>query len=286
MKKILTFIITAFVISSPIFAMELNDIKQSKDQSYRVGSTDYPEKEFRVKEIADEKKAITTKTIEQAKNITYADLSLKNISKEISQDLELDENLILEHIKTLWSGAAMKSETIKFAMYKLSNPEDDKPNQSIIKKIIKPVASLSSIASAGVGSPVAATTAIMGSTFLNSLSVDDKDLNYKFSKVTDADMIILVRKIDDLQQNLTNKYFDYVKAKKNLDMNNEILAKRKIQYEKAKKSSNEKMLITDAYYRSALDRQKRAQSEFLSKRSELEQIVGQEAFLEFELLFP
>ena len=41
-------------------------------------------------------------------------------------------------------------------------------------------------------------------------------------------------------------------------------------------------MITDAYYRASIDKQRSAKSEFFSKRAALEQFVGNEAFVQFE----
>ena len=46
--------------------------------------------------------------------------------------------------------------------------------------------------------------------------------------------------------------------------------------------SREIILITDAYYRTALDNQMKARSEFFAKRASLEQFVGNEVFAQFE----
>ena len=47
-------------------------------------------------------------------------------------------------------------------------------------------------------------------------------------------------------------------------------------------SSREIILITDAYYRTALDMQMKARSDFYTKRAALEQFVGNEVFRNFE----
>lgn len=41
-------------------------------------------------------------------------------------------------------------------------------------------------------------------------------------------------------------------------------------------------MITDAYYRSAMDAQTKARSDYMAKRAALEQFVGNETFVEFE----
>ena len=59
------------------------------------------------------------------------------------------------------------------------------------------------------------------------MSQDTKALNYKYTKVTDADMIVLIRKIEDLQQLTVNLYNDYMTSKKILDMTTKISEQRK-----------------------------------------------------------
>lgn len=46
--------------------------------------------------------------------------------------------------------------------------------------------------------------------------------------------------------------------------------------------SKEVILITDAYYRTALDNQMKARSDYYAKRAALEQFVGNDTFAQFE----
>ena len=55
------------------------------------------------------------------------------------------------------------------------------------------------------------------------MSTDTKALNYKYTQVTDADMIILVRKVEDLQQKVVDMYYDYLTARKMYDMASEMV---------------------------------------------------------------
>jgi hypothetical protein len=152
----------------------------------------------------------------------------------------------------------------------------------IVKKIIRPLASFSTIAGAGFINPIVATGALMGGSLLNSMSFTDKDLNYKYTKVSDADMIILIRKVDELQKRMLSQYFDYMSAFYVLKMSNENLAKRYENFNAAKANKNETLLIADSYYRQALDKRTQLELDFLAKRAALEQLVGQDALLEFE----
>ena len=48
--------------------------------------------------------------------------------------------------------------------------------------------------------------------------------------------------------------------------------------------SKEIVLITDTFYREALDEQQKARGSFFEKRSRLEQLVGNDVFKEFETI--
>ena len=53
---------------------------------------------------------------------------------EVSKSVEVDYNDMMEDLSLLWQGAATKSDTIKFAIYKLSNPDKDKPDSSAVNR--------------------------------------------------------------------------------------------------------------------------------------------------------
>ena len=177
---------------------------------------------------------------------------------------------------------AQNSETVKFIVYKLSNPDEDKPKESVVKKIIQPISTVGSLAGIGIGNPIAAISSIMGSSVLGSMSVDDNDLNYRFSKVNDADMIVLIRKIEELQRKIVNYYFDYMTARALLIRSDELVSKRRNAFVNAQNVSQEQTIMLDTFYREALNKQSKLRSDFLAKRSALEQIVGMETLAQFE----
>ena len=141
---------------------------------------------------------------------------------------------------------------------------------------------MSTLVGAGMGNPLLATGSIIGGNILGIMSQDTKALNYKYTKVTDADMIILVRKIEDLQQKTVDLYYNYMTARKKLNMIEKITAERKKNYDISQDMSKELILITDAYYRTALDNQMKARSDYYAKRAALEQFVGNDVFAQFE----
>ena len=286
MKKILTIAIL-LSMASPVLASDvlLKNVTEAsiKDPAFRVGLSDNPEKQYEEVQTNIQEHSVKTDNTQIDKtDLTYADLSIKQMSNEIARELEFDEADMYEDLTLLWQGAAAKSDTIAFALYKLSNPDEDKPNESSVKKVLTTIASMSTMVGAGMGNPTLAMGSLLGSNIFGIMSQDTKALNYKYTKVTDADMIVLIRKIEDLQQLTVNLYNDYMTSKKVLDATTKISEQRKKYYEAAQNLSREIVLVTDAYYRTALDEQTKARTIFYSKRAALEQFVGSDVFKQFE----
>lgn len=271
--------------ASPVFAITTEELRDAKPALNRLGIDYEPENKFEIikKDSGVEKNV--AKLIEDKvdySNYTYADMSLKKLANEISQDLSSDMEDVLEDVRTLWVGAATRSETISFAMYKLANPDADKPNESVVKKVIKPVANLTSVAGIGVADPILATSAMISGNIMNALSTDNKTINYKYTKVTDADMVILVRKIDDMQRLLTDRYCDYMSARKILNIASDITKRREERLNSMANRTKSEVMIADAYYREALNYEAKKRAEFVAYRSALEQVVGNESLRQFE----
>ena len=284
-NKIFPALLALIFAASPCLAIGIEDITEPLPPAYRLGVGSSPENKYKVSEANKEikaKDATLDKEAEAVKNITYADLSLKKIAKEISDDAELEASDMLADMQLLWIGAAQNSQTVKFIVYKLSNPDEDKPDESIVKKIIQPISTVGSLAGIGIGNPIAAISSIMGSSVLGSLSVDDKDLNYKFSKVNDADMVVLIRKIEELQRKIILYYFDYMTARQALQRSDILVAKRKRDFTDTKGLSDSQIIMLDVFYRDAINKQSKLRSDFLSKRSALEQLVGMDSMTQFE----
>ena len=284
MKKLL---ITALILNLilPVSAISLDDVAMPKQPAYRTGLSEEPEKEYMEVKAEDKvKQEYVKKDAEQfdVSDLTYADLSIKQISREVAADLELDQEDMVGGLSVLWQGAASQSDTINFALYKLANPDEDKPDEKSVKKVLTTIASMSTLVGAGMGNPLLAGGSLIGGNILGIMSQDTKALNYKYTKVTDADMIILVRKIEDLQQRTVDLYYNYMMARKRLKMIEQITADRKKNYDLSQTMSKEVILITDAYYRTALDNQMKARSDYYAKRAALEQFVGNDTFAQFE----
>ncbi len=296
MKKIMLFVLFA-VFSLPAFAVELSEVSAPTLLRYRMGLTDDPEVKYspldnkvyanlpvtekKVGYSIDRISADSDTTCDLSK-ITYADLSIKRLSMDIEKELKADEREMLADLSLLWHGAATQSDTINFALYKLSNPEEDKPDGKSLKSVLGNIASMSTVAGATMGSPMLAAGSLLGGNLLSIFSQDTKALNYKYTKVNDADMIILVRKVEELQQKTVDLYYDYMTARKKMNMLHKMALERKKNYDLSQSSTREILLISDAYYRNAVDALAKATSEFYSVRATLEQFVGHDIFVQFE----
>lgn len=284
LKKIfLLLLVLVFVNISSSFAIDLDDVNSPKDFMYRLGTTDTPEVKYNY-EVQPIVRPVVQKeiTIKDEQNLTYADLSIKKMATEVSKSIEIDYDDMQADLSLLWQGAATRSDTIKFAIYKLSNPDKDKPDSGAVKKVLTTIAGMSTFVGAGTGNPVLASAALIGGNTLGIMSQDTKALNYKYTQVTDADMIILVRKVEELQQKVVDMYYDYLSARELYNMTSDMVAKSYINYQAAQNLSKPIVLITDTFYREALDKQQQARGSFFEKRSRLEQLVGNEVFREFE----
>ena len=205
-KKFISLIllISAFGMCQANANLALTDLTAPKAPAYRVGISDVPENRY--VEVQQDKANLIEKNIEKQvqanqtdnNDVNYSELSIKRISKEISQDLQYDEQDMVSDLSLLWQGAATQSDTINFALYKLANPDADKPDKSTVKNMLKTIASMSTLVGVGAGNPVLAGASLIGGNVFGIMTQDTKALNYKYSKVTDADMIILIRKVEDL----------------------------------------------------------------------------------------
>lgn len=282
-NKITASVLLMCMLTFPVFAeVKIDDLTSVKEPFFRLGTTDTPENKIDVNGKIDVNPVIVKEDKYYSEGLTYADLSIKKMALEVSKSVEVDYNEMLEDLSLLWQGAATKSDTIKFAIYKLSNPDKDKPDSSAVKKVLTTIAGMSTFLGAGMGNPVLASAALIGGNTLGIMSQDTKALNYKYSQVTDADMIILVRKVDELQQKVVDMYYDYMTARQLYDMTTKMVQQRYDNYQNSQNLSKEVILITDTFYREALDEQVKARGSFFEKRSRLEQLVGNDVFRQFE----
>ena len=95
-------------------------------------------------------------------------------------------------------------------------------------------------------------------------------------------MVLLVRKIDDLQKKLLDLYIDYKTKQQLANMTEENLKKREDIYKSSQNKSKEELVISDVYYRTAKTNAQRAQDEYITSRAILENLVGLDALKQIE----
>ena len=173
MKKFLSLILIYLFIPQISLGLTLDDLNTVKDPAYRVGTTNEIENKIDV-DTKVQKAKIRIVESQNVENLTYADLSIKKISAEISQALEIDYDVMLADLSILCQGAAVKIETIKYALYKLANPDKDKPDNASVKKVLTTIASMSTLLGATTGNPLLACASLIGGNTLGIMSQDTK----------------------------------------------------------------------------------------------------------------
>jgi hypothetical protein len=160
------------------------------------------------------------------KDLTYADLDLKRIADELKGDLDDEKADFVSDLKILWEAAVERSETIRFAILKLSNPNGEEEKKSVVKKILTPLASVAPLIGAGTPDPLAGSGAILGGGLLSSVLSDNSALNSHLSRVTDTDLVLLAQEIDTLQENLVTLYYNYLNSCKRLELADKVVENR------------------------------------------------------------
>jgi hypothetical protein len=273
-------IIAVFFICNNVLAVELGD-KTIKPSQNRVGIGNNPEiTQPPIPKVASLiKNEISTN--ENNKKIYY-DLDNKKIAQEIHDELAEEQETILQDLRVLWQAAAQNSETIKFAIYKLSKPDGEKIDENMVKKILAPIANIAPMIGYGSTNPIAASSSLLGGGMLSSILADDSAINNQLTRVTDSDLVILAKEIDDLQKRLVCLYYNYITTLKILSSSDKIVKNRYDYYNLVANKKSPNIAIADAFYRDALDKQYKARQELMSARSALEQFVGNEALTEVE----
>jgi len=228
-------------------------------------------------ELNKEKETNKAEVPKKEKSVSVNDLDTQKIAKEIKDEIDEEKDENLADLRVLWQAAIERSETIKFAILKLSNPDGDQVKTSAVKKILTPLASVAPLIGMGTPNVAAGTGAMFGGSLLNSLLADDSFINNKLSKVTDSDLVLLSQEIDSLQQKLINLYENYIGARERLAMSDKILENRYKYYKSAQNSSPETLAVADVFYREAQDIQYKARQEATNSRAELEQFTSSEA---------
>ena len=245
-----------------------------------------------------------TQTFLQEENLPNEQITpLANVSKKIPQqncdtpilkkafdiekDMRIEEQQILNDLRFLWQASVERSMTIRLALQKLSNPNEDQTTEtSAVKKVLSPLASLAPLALMTSQTASQASGAMIGGGMLGTLTsdVDDK-FNKQLIHVSDYDLIMLAKEIDELQEQLVLKYMEYRQAR-DLVEHAEKAYKNAQKYYEQYKNSDDIAASTAAttFYDEAMIDLRKEQQAFLKARSTLEQVSSMDAIVFIEEL--
>ncbi len=196
-----------------------NQPKQGKASTSDVASVDATTESLSA-EAQAELKSLPKKTQDELKERSEAILFE---AKAVNNELRDDEELSVNDIAMLWQAAVERSGTIRFAIEKLSRRDatGESVNEgSLIKKMAHNAVSIAGLASGAVtGSPAG----LIGGNMLENLLLDNPT-NSAFNRVTDADMIILAKEVENLQQRVIENYYQYIHCEKRYKLTEEALS--------------------------------------------------------------
>ena len=247
--------------------------KLGKKQKHEVPPQAEPQNIQETQETQQPQTTVITTNSAQDKDTT-------NIVTEIKNELTNDRPKMLEELSTLWVSAVQKSDTVYFAIMKLSNPNGEEVNKNGFKKILEPIIGAAPLVGQAFVNPALTAGSIIGSNVMGTMMNDSAKT--RLTKVNDADLVILARAIDELQETLLMNYMAYKGAKEEYELAIKIANERQKEYEELNQKNSPNTLLANTFYTEALDNQYKARQDFLMKRVVLEQMVGSDALIEIE----
>ena len=128
--------------------------------------------------------------------------------------------------------------------------------------------------------PALTAGSLIGSNVMGTMMNDG--VSKRLTRVNDADLVILARAIDELQETLLTNYMSYKNSYKEYELAIKIASDRKKTYDNLNKQNSPQLVLASTFYTEALDNQYKARQNFLMKRIVLEQMVGVDALHEIE----
>ena len=227
-----------------------------------------------------QKVAEAVQAIKASQEPKHQDYETQKIIEEITKELTNERPKMLEELSALWVSAVQKSDTVYFAIMKLSNPNGEEVNKKGIKKILEPILGAAPLVGQAFVNPALTAGSLIGSNVLGTMMNDNA--TKRLTKVNDADLVILARAIDELQETLLMNYMAYKSAYTEYELSIKITEERKKAYDELNKQNSPYLVLANTFYTEALDSQYKARQHFLMKRVILEQMVGAEALNEIE----
>lgn len=199
--------------SAPTAASGANDAKIKSATSHRKPS----------KPVIDEatRKSITEAAlkldVDMRKQLNQVADSIQREDQGIYNEIRDDEEISMTDIGMLWEAAVERSGTIRYAIEKLSRRDaTGKPVEAdnFSKRMLGSLVHLGGVAgSMWTGTPAG----LIGSGMIQDLMAGSP-ADPALSRVTDADMVILAKEVEELQNQLITLYYDYKHAKDRLSI--------------------------------------------------------------------
>ena len=143
--------------------------------------------------------------LEQA-NLLALEADCQSLHQQLSQELTEDQALDLNHITLLWQAAVERSQSIRYAIDKLSTKDafgKAVKNDNATKKLLNSIAQIGGTAGTLLtGSPIGLISSAIASEALSPMMPNQKS-------VTDADMVILAKAVEALQSELLEAYYEF-----------------------------------------------------------------------------
>lgn len=271
---------SAYAVDKPASKSAKTEKSQTKTATVTKSRSVSPKKE---KPVLDD---TTLKSIETAsakldlktrKNMNLLADTLQEQDKAIYNEIRDEEELSMANIGMLWEAAVERSGTIRYAIEKLSRRDaTGKPveGDNFSKRMLGNLVHLGGVAgSMWTGTPAG----LIGSNMIQDIMTGTPQ-DPTTTRVTDADMVILAKEVEELQSNLITLYYNYKHAKEKLALAEE--AQRTINkhcdYAAAETNPQTEALkpLMQSLVESAHQDVLNAQQNLASSRSALSGVVG------------
>ncbi|MEB3286409.1 MAG: hypothetical protein VKJ04_02785 [Vampirovibrionales bacterium] len=215
------------------------------------------------------------KTIKDLEKIRIA---LQFETQAISQELQDDQELMVKDVAMLWQAAVERSNSIRFALEKLSKDDGTgKPvkNNGLGRRVAQSAARVAGVA----GSMVTASPAgLIGGSMIEQILLEDPTSS-AFQRVTDADMVILAKEVENLQSRVIELYYHYQQGQERLKLAHEASQNLGKYYDAFEQKTPDPALetIVSSLYESAKQDESQAQQAYVRSRNELSFVVGPDA---------
>jgi len=217
---------------------------------------------------------------ETKQSMNAAAKTIKEEDQIINNEVRDNEAEAFSSIGMLWSAAVEHNQTIRYTIEKLSRRDaTGKPvaNDGVSKRLLQSLVNLGGVAgTVWTGTPAS----LIGSNMIqNAMSGNPQET--ALSRVTDADMVILAKEVDNLQTRLITLYYNYLNTKEKLKMTQDANAVVEQSYKHAmlKADPSQKAIqpLMNSMLESAAQNENLAKQALQSAESELSILVGPEA---------